>query len=51
MQVRAPADTAAVAAVDPVRLVPLLLGAARAASPARQRDVVHALRVAGHIHS
>jgi hypothetical protein len=51
VQVRAPADTAAVAAGDPARLVPLLLDAARAASPARQRDVVHALRVAGHIHS
>lgn len=51
VQVRAPEDSAAMAAGDPVRLVPLLLDAARAASPARERDVVHALRVAGHIHS
>lgn len=51
VQVRAPEDCAAVATGDPALLVPLLLDAARAAAPARERDVVHALRVAGHIHS
>ncbi|WP_330336988.1 hypothetical protein [Streptomyces sp. NBC_00557] len=35
-------------APDPRRLVPLLLGAARAVSDERHWDLVHALRVAGH---
>ncbi|GGW25177.1 hypothetical protein [Streptomyces xantholiticus] len=51
VSVHTPADVAAVAAGDPARLVPLLLDAARSGAPARERDIVHALRVAGHIHS
>ncbi|MFG3243553.1 hypothetical protein [Streptomyces sp. NPDC048157] len=47
IRVRTPQDAARVAAADPRRLVPHLLAAARAVSPARERDVVHALRVAG----
>ncbi|MFD5192363.1 hypothetical protein ACFWMU_30250 [Streptomyces sp. NPDC058357] len=47
IRVRTPQDAARVAAGDPRRLVPHLLAAARAVSPARERDVVHALRVAG----
>ncbi|MCX4735813.1 hypothetical protein [Streptomyces sp. NBC_01363] len=47
IRVRTPQDAARVAAGDPPRLVPRLLAAARAVSPARERDVVHALRVAG----
>ncbi|MEV4682880.1 hypothetical protein [Streptomyces kurssanovii] len=49
VQVRTAADTAACVARDPARLVPMLLDAARDVSPARERDVVHALRVAGHL--
>ncbi|MGX6744909.1 hypothetical protein [Streptomyces xantholiticus] len=51
VSVHTPADVAAVAAGDPARLVPLLLDAARTGSPAKERSIVHALRVAGHIHS
>ncbi|WP_406012620.1 hypothetical protein [Streptomyces sp. NBC_00984] len=47
IRVRTPQDAARVAAGDPHRLVPRLPAAARAVSPARERDVVHALRVAG----
>ncbi|MFE3942884.1 hypothetical protein ACFXPV_13585 [Streptomyces sp. NPDC059118] len=47
IRVRTPQDAARVAAGDPHRLVPHLLAAARAVSPARERAVVHALRVAG----
>ncbi|MCX2184663.1 UL36 very large tegument protein [Streptomyces sp. SKN60] len=44
---RAPEDAAALAAADPAALVPELRAAARAVSPARERDLLHALRVAG----
>ncbi|WP_329588009.1 hypothetical protein OG195_08835 [Streptomyces sp. NBC_01362] len=47
VRVRTPQDAAEVAAGDPYRLVAPLLAAARAVSPARERDVAHALRVAG----
>ncbi|MFE4175349.1 hypothetical protein ACFRR7_25455 [Streptomyces sp. NPDC056909] len=47
VQVRAPEDAVLVAAPDPHRLVPQLIDAARAVSASRERDVVHALRVAG----
>ncbi|MFJ2587127.1 hypothetical protein [Streptomyces sp. NPDC087538] len=47
VRVRTPQDVVRVAAGDPHRLVPRLLAVARAVSPARERDVVHALRVAG----
>ncbi|MFG2669763.1 hypothetical protein [Streptomyces sp. NPDC048445] len=47
VRVRTPQDAARVAQSDPRRLVPQLLAAARGVSPARERDVVHALRVAG----
>ncbi|MFB7552145.1 hypothetical protein [Streptomyces sp. NPDC056154] len=47
IRVRTPQDAARVAAGDPHRLVPQLLAAARAVSPTKERDVAHALRVAG----
>lgn len=47
VQARAPEDAVLVAAPDPHRLVPQLIEAAREVSVARERDVVHALRVAG----
>lgn len=47
VRVRTPQDAARVAESDPGRLVPQLLAAAREVSGARERDVVHALRVAG----
>ncbi|MFF5563780.1 hypothetical protein ACFY7Z_17030 [Streptomyces sp. NPDC012623] len=47
VQARAPEDAALVAAPDPARLVPQLIDAARTVSVARERDLVHALRVAG----
>uniref|UniRef100_A0AAU2VJZ4 UL36 very large tegument protein n=1 Tax=Streptomyces sp. NBC_00008 TaxID=2903610 RepID=A0AAU2VJZ4_9ACTN len=47
VRVRTPQDAARVAESDPRRLVPQLLAAARGVSQARERDVVHALRVAG----
>ncbi|TXS57969.1 hypothetical protein EAO77_16775 [Streptomyces sp. t39] len=49
VEVRSPEDTARVAERDPFRLVPRLLAAARAVSPSRERDLIHALRVAGHL--
>ncbi|XIE80825.1 hypothetical protein AB6O49_28800 [Streptomyces sp. SBR177] len=39
-------EAAALAATDPAALVPELRAAARALSPARERDLLHALRVA-----
>ncbi|MGW1881667.1 UL36 very large tegument protein [Streptomyces sp. NPDC001970] len=47
VRARTPEDSAQLTAPDPRRLVPQLLVAARAVSPERERDVVHALRVAG----
>ncbi|WP_328394489.1 hypothetical protein OHS70_06230 [Streptomyces sp. NBC_00390] len=49
VQVRSAEDAARVPDRDPARLVPQVLAAARAVSTARERDVVHALRVAGHL--
>ncbi|WP_432123738.1 hypothetical protein [Streptomyces sp. C10-9-1] len=49
VEVRSAAEAAAVAGRDPGRLVPRLLHAARAVSASRERDLVHALRVAGHL--
>ncbi|MEW5655178.1 UL36 very large tegument protein [Streptomyces cinereoruber] len=47
VRVRAPEDAARLAGADPRGLVPQLLDAARAVSAARERDLLHALRVAG----
>ncbi|MER8071927.1 hypothetical protein ABTZ59_26870 [Streptomyces sp. NPDC094034] len=47
VQARAPEDAVRIAVSDPRRLVPQLIDAARAVSVARERDLVHALRVAG----
>ncbi|MFD7430544.1 hypothetical protein ACFV6Z_26395 [Streptomyces sp. NPDC059818] len=47
VRVRTPQDAARIAEGDPRHLVPQLLAAARGVSEARERDVVHALRVAG----
>ncbi|MEU8528115.1 UL36 very large tegument protein, partial [Streptomyces sp. NPDC048629] len=47
VRVRPPEDGARLAESDPHRLVPQLLDAARALAPARERDLLHALRVAG----
>ncbi|MCX4768722.1 hypothetical protein [Streptomyces sp. NBC_01285] len=47
VRVRTPQDAARIAERDPRHLVPQLLAAARGVSEARERDVVHALRVAG----
>ncbi|MEU1229181.1 UL36 very large tegument protein [Streptomyces sp. NPDC005828] len=47
VRVRTPEDAARFAAADPHGLVPQLLAAARAVSGARERDLLHALRVAG----
>ncbi|MEV0964282.1 hypothetical protein AB0J25_17115, partial [Streptomyces sp. NPDC049910] len=49
LRVRTPEEGARIAAADPRRLVPQLLSAARAVSPGSERDLVHALRVAGLI--
>ncbi|WP_327326915.1 hypothetical protein OG735_33710 [Streptomyces sp. NBC_01210] len=49
VQVHTAEDTARIAERDPRRLVPQLLDAARAQSAAHERDLVHALRVAGHL--
>ncbi|NUK10919.1 hypothetical protein HRW18_23615 [Streptomyces lunaelactis] len=49
VQVHTPEDSARIAERDPRRLIPQLLGAARAVSAAHERDLVHALRVAGHL--
>ncbi len=48
-QLHTAADTAHIADRDPRRLVPRLLAVARARSRAHERDLVHALRVAGHL--
>ncbi|MFI1977905.1 UL36 very large tegument protein [Streptomyces wedmorensis] len=47
VRVRAPEDAARLAGADPRGLVPQLLDAARAVSASRERDLLHALRVAG----
>ncbi|WTP82453.1 hypothetical protein OHT61_26610 [Streptomyces sp. NBC_00178] len=47
VRARSPQDAARVAEVGPRQLVPQLLAAAREVSAARERDLVHALRVAG----
>ncbi|MFJ2784490.1 MULTISPECIES: UL36 very large tegument protein [unclassified Streptomyces] len=47
VRVRAPGDAARLAGADPRGLVPQLLAAARAVSVARERDLLHAFRVAG----
>ncbi|MFF5285009.1 UL36 very large tegument protein [Streptomyces sp. NPDC013171] len=47
VRVRTPEDAARLAAADPHGLVPPLLAASRAVSGARERDLLHALRVAG----
>ncbi|MGW8763887.1 UL36 very large tegument protein [Streptomyces sp. NPDC055815] len=47
VRVRAPEDAARLAGADPRGLVPQLLAAARAVSASRERDLLHALRVAG----
>ncbi|MER8046652.1 UL36 very large tegument protein [Streptomyces sp. NPDC094032] len=47
LRARTPADAARLAALDPAALTPRLLAAARAVSPSRERDLLHALRVAG----
>ncbi|WP_426367073.1 UL36 very large tegument protein [Streptomyces sp. E-08] len=47
VRVRAPEDAARLAGEDPHGLVPQLLAAARAVSASRERDLLHALRVAG----
>ncbi|MGW0122699.1 UL36 very large tegument protein [Streptomyces sp. NPDC003327] len=47
VRVRPPEDAARLAAADPHGLVPQLRAAARAVSTARERDLLHALRVAG----
>ncbi|MFE6131795.1 hypothetical protein ACFQ6Q_26580, partial [Streptomyces sp. NPDC056437] len=49
LQLHTPADTARIADRDPARLVPRLLAAARAGSASHERDLVHALRVSGHL--
>lgn len=48
-QVRPAEDAARVAGRDPARLVPALLDAARDVPPDRERDLMHALRVAGYL--
>ncbi|MFH9727394.1 UL36 very large tegument protein [Streptomyces sp. NPDC017254] len=47
VRVRAPEDAARLAAEDPRGLAPRLLEAARSVSAARERDLLHAFRVAG----
>lgn len=49
VQVHAAEDTARIADSDPRRLVPQLLDVAGAISADHERDLVHALRVAGHL--
>ncbi|MEU2434201.1 UL36 very large tegument protein [Streptomyces sp. NPDC007861] len=49
VRARTPEDAAQLAATDPRRLVPHLLSAARAVSGDRERDLAHALRVAGFV--
>ncbi|WP_199879082.1 hypothetical protein [Streptomyces sp. CB02460] len=47
VRTRSPQEAAGIASIDPPRLVPQLLAAARAVSEARERGVEHALRAAG----
>ncbi|MEV0491992.1 hypothetical protein [Streptomyces atratus] len=47
VRVHTPEDAARIAEGDPHQLVPQLLAAARAVSPEREWDLLHALRVAG----
>ncbi|MFG3349960.1 UL36 very large tegument protein [Streptomyces sp. NPDC048018] len=47
LRARTPEEAARLAGTDPDALTPPLLAAARAVSPARERDLVHALRVSG----
>ncbi|MFH8622939.1 UL36 very large tegument protein [Streptomyces vietnamensis] len=47
VRARTPEDGARLAAADPHGLVPQLLAAARAVSASRERDLLHALRLAG----
>lgn len=47
VRVRTPQDAARIAESDPRRLVPHLLAAARTVSAAREREIEHALRIAG----
>src|SRR5690606_22587056 len=47
VRMRTPQEAARSAALDPPRLVPLLLAAARGVSDERHWDLLHALRVAG----
>ncbi|WP_313904647.1 hypothetical protein [Streptomyces sp. SLBN-118] len=49
VQLHSAEDTVGIADRDPRRLVPQLLDAARTISTSHERDLVHALRVAGHI--
>ncbi|MFC5799158.1 hypothetical protein [Streptomyces formicae] len=49
VRARTPEDAAQLAAPDPRRLVPHLLSAAREVSGDRERDLAHALRVAGFV--
>ncbi|MFE7130483.1 hypothetical protein ACFVIM_06475 [Streptomyces sp. NPDC057638] len=49
VQQHSAADAARVADPAPARLVPALLAAARAAGGSHERDLTHALRVAGHL--
>ncbi|MEU6845764.1 hypothetical protein ABZ930_28210 [Streptomyces sp. NPDC046716] len=48
VRTRTPEEAARSALCDPGRLVPLVLDAARAVTGDRHRDVLHALRLAGH---
>ncbi|MER5945664.1 hypothetical protein ABT127_06340 [Streptomyces sp. NPDC001904] len=48
VRTRTPEEAARSALCDPGRLVPLVLDAARAVTDERHRDVLHALRLAGH---
>ncbi|MEV0777365.1 hypothetical protein [Streptomyces sp. NPDC050428] len=47
VRARTPEDAARIAAVDPPRLLPLLLEAARSVSTTHERDLARALRIAG----
>ncbi|MFF3402691.1 hypothetical protein ACFYW6_29775 [Streptomyces sp. NPDC002659] len=49
VQLHSAEDTVRIADRDPRRLVPQLLDAARTISTSHERDLVHALRVAGHL--
>ncbi|MEV6961759.1 hypothetical protein AB0M97_21675 [Streptomyces sp. NPDC051207] len=48
VRMRTPEESARGVDPDPGTLVPLLLEAARGVSDERYRDLVHALRIAGH---